>query len=457
MMRPNWDSSPLRDGVLLETSRANEAIVLWVLLGQDRGVEYWDRVVVRRWGEVRVRDAACWIPAMAVRTKRVIPHGPLSRIFARLRRRASDVSWIMPGGGTAERCEGKRTDLALAWTTDGRTLDERILQEFLGGDIRFRRLSEQIVLASGVDRAPTPATKGEESEDTETTARGFLDSARAVGDRRGQAAALADLGMIRAKAGQAETALGLLNEALALLHDSGDTGGEADALVDLGHILELLGRRQDSRAVLEKAFALTDRLEDNVARKAVLERLGEAIARSGDPAGAAVALARARDAARATGDRRHEARLLWLQAAAWAEAGRSDLALARAEESSTLLRSAAVPEADWYEAQLRRYRSAASIPAGTMDMDVAIGSADSRSQGVGGPGVLRMALSATRAMATFLGTGMRATASDLYRDRVAMCRTCAHHAGLRCRVCGCFTSVKARMAHERCPIGRWQD
>jgi hypothetical protein len=90
-------------------------------------------------------------------------------------------------------------------------------------------------------------------------------------------------------------------------------------------------------------------------------------------------------------------------------------------------------------------------------MDVAIGSADSRSQGVGGPGVLRMALSATRAMATFLGTGMRATASDLYRDRVAMCRTCAHHAGLRCRVCGCFTSVKARMAHERCPIGRWQD
>lgn len=183
-----------------------------------------------------------------------------------------------------------------------------------------------------------------------------MESARATGDRRAEAAP-ADLGMLWAKDGRAEAALGPLQEALTLRRSLGDRGGEADVLVDLGRILETLGRSHESRGVLEAASALADGLVDAFAREAVLERLADALARRGDPAGAAAVLARAQDSARATGDRRHESRLLWLQAAAWAEAGRADLALASAEASTEVLRSTNTPDADWYEAQLRRYRS----------------------------------------------------------------------------------------------------
>jgi hypothetical protein len=69
--------------------------------------------------------------------------------------------------------------------------------------------------------------------------------------------------------------------------------------------------------------------------------------------------------------------------------------------------------------------------------------------------LLRMAVSATKAMATFLGTGMKTAPVELQQKRLNTCATCEHHTGLRCRICGCFTNVKARMLHEDCPIGKW--
>jgi hypothetical protein len=72
-----------------------------------------------------------------------------------------------------------------------------------------------------------------------------------------------------------------------------------------------------------------------------------------------------------------------------------------------------------------------------------------------GPGLLRMAVSATKAMMKFIGSGLKTTAPDIQQNRMATCQACEHHTGLRCRICGCFTNVKTRMAHEQCPIGKW--
>jgi Family of unknown function (DUF6171) len=72
-----------------------------------------------------------------------------------------------------------------------------------------------------------------------------------------------------------------------------------------------------------------------------------------------------------------------------------------------------------------------------------------------GPGLLRMAVSATRAMMKYIGSGLKATPADIQQKRIATCQGCEHHTGLRCRICGCFTNVKTRMAHEQCPIGKW--
>jgi hypothetical protein len=72
-----------------------------------------------------------------------------------------------------------------------------------------------------------------------------------------------------------------------------------------------------------------------------------------------------------------------------------------------------------------------------------------------GPGLLRMALSAARSMGRFVGSGFKTTPPWALQQRLQVCANCAHHTGVSCRLCGCFTKAKARLAHEECPIGKW--
>ena len=72
-----------------------------------------------------------------------------------------------------------------------------------------------------------------------------------------------------------------------------------------------------------------------------------------------------------------------------------------------------------------------------------------------GPDLLRQALNAARAMPHHGGSGLKRVPPDTRRRRLQMCASCEYHTGLRCRVCGCFTSTKTWMVHERCPLGRW--
>ena len=81
--------------------------------------------------------------------------------------------------------------------------------------------------------------------------------------------------------------------------------------------------------------------------------------------------------------------------------------------------------------------------------------AQANSKGTTGPGLLRMALSATKSIAQFAGSGFKTTPPDLRRRRIETCATCEHHTGMRCKICGCFTAAKSRLAHESCPIGKW--
>jgi hypothetical protein len=72
-----------------------------------------------------------------------------------------------------------------------------------------------------------------------------------------------------------------------------------------------------------------------------------------------------------------------------------------------------------------------------------------------GPGLLRMAISATKSMTQYMASGFKSVSAEVQERRLATCATCEHHTGLRCRICGCFTNVKSRLAHESCPIGKW--
>jgi hypothetical protein len=72
-----------------------------------------------------------------------------------------------------------------------------------------------------------------------------------------------------------------------------------------------------------------------------------------------------------------------------------------------------------------------------------------------GPGLLRMAMSATRAITSFAGSGFKTAPPEVQRRRLQTCAGCEHHTGVRCKICGCFTNVKSRLLHENCPIGKW--
>jgi hypothetical protein len=76
-------------------------------------------------------------------------------------------------------------------------------------------------------------------------------------------------------------------------------------------------------------------------------------------------------------------------------------------------------------------------------------------QSVQGPGLLKMAITATDAMRKFIASGLKTSPADVSRKRLDTCRTCEHHTGIRCRVCGCFTSAKVKLVHEACPLGKW--
>ena len=187
-----------------------------------------------------------------------------------------------------------------------------------------------------------------------------------------------------------------------------------------------------------------------------------------DPVGALALFNQALEMTRAAGDKQQETRLLWTRAIAYADMNRRDEAIACAQESVDLLRKLGKPEASWYGAQLQRFRMDFSglggygpgpggghvVTSGPMGASVSTATQPGADQSTG-PGLLRMAVSATKAMMKYIGSGLKATPAELQQKRMATCNACEHHTGIRCRICGCFTNVKTRMAHEQCPIGKW--
>jgi hypothetical protein len=129
------------------------------------------------------------------------------------------------------------------------------------------------------------------------------------------------------------------------------------------------------------------------------------------------------------------------------------------------------PQAAWYAHHLDAYHRDADDKPGGAELPAAApeelygGSVTTGSVGrspghgrptsAGNPGLLNMAFSASKSMAKFLGSGLKTVTPDVLQQRLQTCAGCENHTGVRCRLCGCFTSVKARMAHEECPIGKW--
>lgn len=305
-------------------------------------------------------------------------------------------------------------------------------------------------------------------------AESLLAAARQAGDRGRESAALTDLGVVALRGGEAPRAAAVLDEALTLARASGEPARETDVLLYLG--LALLAVRQPSRAVdaLAEALWQARTTGDRFAEKLALDHLGVVYGAVRDFPHAIACQGQALALATALGDRQHEADLLWSLAIHNAELGRKEQAVAAGQAALALFAQLGSPHVDWLAGHLRQYQLGDAGPGGSRrgippalpgtvhGWAVVVSGASPPApappkEPARGPGLLRMAMSAVTSLARFVASGAKTVSPLVHQRRLEVCAPCEQHTGLRCRVCGCFTDLKARLPHERCPLGKWPE
>jgi tetratricopeptide (TPR) repeat protein len=484
MNAPDWRSFALEPHIRAAPGSDGSRLVLWLPTERDDGFQYWERIANVARAPVVAEGGVCSTAATSYRVRQR-SKGVLAKLWHRLvaSRRARDM--LLPDGTTGEQCGERRADLVLAWPEDmASTVDLDRLQARWPEAKQFTKLADRLYLASGVsvggEAAVAPAADVEPpaGANPRQIAEQILAAARQSGDIAREAAALTDVGATLLTEGDAHGAISQLQLALALAQQLGDQARESDVIGNLG--MAMLSSRQPVRArdLFEQELILARTRGDRFAEKFALERLGIASWTLRDFNRALAFFDQALLLTRRLGDRHQEATLLWHAGIQHAELGQRDLAIARADEAVTLFKLLGKPQASWYGAYLQKYRmgltedappataavadrSAAAMLGGSIVAGVMAGqpgeAAATAPRATSGPGLLRMALSATKAMAAFIGSGLKTVSPDAQRKRLQVCAACEHHTGVRCKICGCFTHVKSRMLHEDCPIGKWPE
>jgi hypothetical protein len=431
---PDSRTLGLDKGVLTEDPPGRDRLLLWRSRGHHLGQRRWERIGSVPRAAV-VEDAGlCAVAATADAFLQPVILG-LSRVLGLLRgARKKDETWVLPDGSGAIPEGQRRRGLALVWRAgQSGPLDESAVRSRWPSATGLERLGAGLWL---VEEGPREAAvETAESPDEETCPRGEIErrlrAARGEGDPRAEMLALFDLGSLDLRGPTPLVALRSLEEALRMACQLDERAVQAEALTAIGEARLAAGEPAQARRPLEQAWAIAYSRQDGHAEALILPNLALVDAASGNMRGALVLLTRTVELAVELGDRVQQARSLWARALAHDALGDRAAASVDAKVSADLLREAGHPEAPWYDEHVRQYDQASA------------------------PDPLRMALMATQAMTRSIASGLKTAPVEVRRQRSAACASCEHHTGARCRLCGCFTKVKAGMAHERCPLGRW--
>jgi tetratricopeptide (TPR) repeat protein len=133
-------------------------------------------------------------------------------------------------------------------------------------------------------------------------------AARAAGDARNEAVAIANLGVAELALGDAEAALGHLETARAALSEAGDERGEARCVVQLGRTHAALYDAHAAAACFEEALEMARAQADVRGEARVLCHLARAYLETGDAEKAREDATRALGLAKTVGDERLVAR-----------------------------------------------------------------------------------------------------------------------------------------------------
>jgi tetratricopeptide (TPR) repeat protein len=477
MKVPDWRQLTLDEGILKEPIPDDDRIVFWLPANGESERPHWERISSLPRAPISLEQGICATPATLLRARQQ-ERGLLGKLWSRFRREdgAAQV-WVLPNGASAEQCGNRQTDLVLAWAEDeANPPDDARMRSRFPTSNRLQKIAANLFLVSGVKpavpkAAPPPVTA---QGCPKAQAEQILAEARQSGNKHAEAAALTDLAAVFLHSKDVPQAVAHLEQAVTLARQIGDRPVEADALGNLGLALLTTGQVPQAQQVLAQTLVYAREAADPVAQKLSLERLGVACSRLRDHAQAFACFEEALTLARRLGDRKHEGELLWYLAIEYAETGQRDQAISQARAAIDVLTQLRRPEAGNLASDLRQYEQQESAawpvapgaagPAGPADAFAggsfvvsasAVPDTASAGKPTSGPALLRMALSAARAMSHYLASGMKAVPPDTHRRRLEVCTGCDQHTGLRCRVCGCFTNVKAWLPHEDCPLGKW--
>ena len=483
MNQPDWRSFALEQGMLREATADASRIVVWLPTERDASFQYWERIANVTRGEIAVDQGLCTTGATSIRARQRV-RGLAGRLWSRLLASNRNRDFQLPDGGSAEQCGDRQSDLILVWSEEqGGPLDAARIESRWPNAARTQRLGQNLFLVAGLAvradgratmKAETPLSTGESPR---AHAEAILSAARRSGEREKEATALTDLGMIQLTEGDPPGAIASLEGALAITREIGDTARESDVVGNLGMAMLAVRQPERARSLFEQELAHARARSDRFAEKVALERLGIAAWNFRDFSVALALFEQALSLARQLGDRHQEANLLWHQGIQHAELGEREQAIARAEAAIALFGTLGRPQAASYGAYLQKYRmglvedwssgSAAGVTVdrstqaylgGSMVASMMAGQSNVEAPSnkpATGPNLLRMAMSATKAMAGFASSGFKTAPVETQRRRLQTCAVCEHHTGVRCKICGCFTNVKSRLLHENCPIGKW--
>jgi DNA-binding SARP family transcriptional activator/Tfp pilus assembly protein PilF len=186
-----------------------------------------------------------------------------------------------PGENAAERCPALTDhDAALAWLRAERANMLACLRDvtLAGEDARVVALTHGAATGLRIDGPWDEAV---------TLHAGAMAAAGRVGDRRGQAAALTQLGAVRRLTGDLPGAGRDLRLALESFLDLGDRRGEAAARTELGTVEELSGEHASAARNLREALVSFRDLGDRRGQATALALLGEVLRMACDYSGAA--------------------------------------------------------------------------------------------------------------------------------------------------------------------------
>ncbi len=470
----------LEAGVLREPVSDGGRIVLWLPGERDGAFQHWERVGSVARAEVVADQGLFAIAATSIRARQRVK-GVVGKLLGRLNASKTSRALILPGGELAEPCGERTSDLLLVWSEEGgEPPDEDRIKSRWPHAQRCHRLGPNLLLVglpsqskpdAGAPPAPLPAADFSPRQHAEQ----LLAAARKSKDPVKEVSAMTDLAIIVLTEGDPRGAIAMFEQALVLVRPLNDPARECDILGNLG--MALLHAQQSARArpLFEHGLAYARSVGDPMAEKVALERLGLTASSQGDSHSALSFYDQAIALARQVGDKQQEANLLWFQGIQLAELGQRDDAIARAQEAIALFTKLGKPQANWYGAYLQKYRmglfdtwpalAASGVASGPQDylggslvagvMTAPQAGPATAPKTTTGPGLLRMALSATKAMASFAGSGFKTTPPEVQRQRLQVCSTCEHHTGIRCKICGCFTTAKSKLLQESCPIGKW--